>query len=118
MIPRARTRSNWPATTCLVPCSHGCPLTVDAPEQDRIDSGVSVWYGTLMTVADIRLMTVPDKIRLMEALWQDLSGGDEVVQSPGWHADVLAERVSRAESGQDTFIDWDAAKKLLREELL
>jgi len=70
-----------------------------------------------MTVADIRLMTVPDKIRLMEALWLDLSGGDAVVESPSWHGDVLAERVSRAESGQDIFIDWDAAKKLLREEL-
>ena len=101
-----------------MPFRHGCPLTPRAPEQDRIDSGGAVWYLTPMTVADIRLMTVPDKIRLMEALWQDLSGGDEVVQSPSWHADVLAERVRRAESGQDTFIDWDAAKKLLREELL
>jgi hypothetical protein len=69
-----------------------------------------------MTPADIRLMTVPDKIRLMEALWQDLSEGNEVVESPDWHAAVLAERVSRLASGQDTFIDWAVAKKLLREE--
>jgi hypothetical protein len=69
-----------------------------------------------MTPADIRLMTVPDKIRLMEALWRDLSEGDALVDSPDWHAAVLADRVSRLESGQDTFIDWDVAKKLLREE--
>ena len=80
-------------------------------------SGTSAWYGSEMTDAEIRLMTVPDKIRLMEALWRDLSEGDEVVQSPSCHADILAERVSRAESGEDTFIDWDAAKKRLREEL-
>jgi hypothetical protein len=69
-----------------------------------------------MTPADIRLMTVPDKIRLMEALWRDLSEGDALVDSPDWHAAVLADRVSRLESGQDKFIDWDVAKKLLREE--
>jgi hypothetical protein len=61
-------------------------------------------------------MTVPDKIRLMEALWRDLSEGDKVVESPDWHAEVLADRVSWLASGQDTFIDWDVAKKLLREE--
>ncbi len=70
-----------------------------------------------MNVADIRLMTVPDKIRLMEALWRDLSEGDAFVDSQDWHAEVLADRVTRLESGQDTFIDWDVAKKRLREEL-
>jgi hypothetical protein len=69
-----------------------------------------------MTPADIRLMTVPDKIRLMEALWMDLPEGDKVAESPDWHAEVLADRVSRLASGQDTFIDLDVAKKLLREE--
>ena len=79
-------------------------------------SGTSAWYCRQMTPADIRLMTVPDKIRLMEALWMDLPEGDKVVESPDWHAEVLADRVSRLASGQDTFIDWDVAKKLLREE--
>ena len=79
-------------------------------------SVTTAWYCRQMTPADIRLMTVPDKIRLMEALWRDLSEGDKVVESPDWHAEVLADRVSRLASGQDTFIDWDVAKKLLREE--
>ena len=79
-------------------------------------SVTTAWYCRQMTPADIRLMTVPDKIRLMEALWRDLSEGDKVVESPDWHAAVLADRVSRLTSGQDTFIDWAVAKKLLREE--
>jgi len=36
--------------------------------------------------------------------------------SSDWHPAVLADRVSRLESGQDTFIEWDVAKKLLHEE--
>ena len=79
-------------------------------------SVTTAWYCRQMTPADIRLMTVPDKIRLMEAQWRDLSEGDKVVESPDWHAEVLADRVSRLASGKDTFIDWDVAKKLLREE--
>jgi hypothetical protein len=79
-------------------------------------SGTSAWYDGRTTPADIRLMTVPDKIRLMEALWRDLSEGDALVDSPDWQAEVLADRVSRLESGQDTFTDWDVAKKLLRRE--
>jgi hypothetical protein len=62
-------------------------------------------------------MTVPEKIRLMEALWRDISECDAFVDSPDWHAEVLADRVTRLESGQDKFIGWDVAKKLLREEL-
>jgi hypothetical protein len=81
-----------------------------------MDSGTSAWYGSQMTPADIRLMTVPDKIRLMEALWRDLSEGDALADSPDWHAAVLADRVARLESGQETLIDWAVAKKLLREE--
>lgn len=62
-------------------------------------------------------MTVTDKLRLMEALWQDLSADEAGMPSPEWHSRVLDERVRLVELGQETFMDWDAAKKLLREEL-
>jgi hypothetical protein len=70
-----------------------------------------------MTATDIRQMTVPDKLRLMEALWQDLSRDDAEISSPEWHGEVLAERVRLVGSGEETFMDWEVAKKLLREEL-
>jgi hypothetical protein len=76
----------------------------------------SAWYCRQTTPADIRLMTVPDKIRLLEALWKYLSEGDKVVESPDWHAAVLADRVFRLVSGQDTFTEWAVTQKLLREE--
>ena len=70
-----------------------------------------------MTATDIRQMTVPDKLRLMEALWQDLSRDDAEISSPEWHGEILAERVRLVESGEEIFMDWEMAKKLLREEL-
>jgi hypothetical protein len=66
---------------------------------------------------DLQQMTIPDKLRLMEALWKDLSRGEVNITSPGWHGDVLAERDRLIESGQESFLDWEIAKKKLRDEL-
>ncbi len=48
----------------------------------------------------------------MEELWHDLSDTD--VPSPDWHGDVLAERDRLIRSGEDTFVDWETAKRELR----
>jgi hypothetical protein len=64
---------------------------------------------------DLKHLTTPEKLRLMEALWHDLSDTD--VQSPEWHGDVLAERDRLIASGEDSFVDWDVAKRQLRAEL-
>jgi hypothetical protein len=52
----------------------------------------------------------------MEALWADLTQNQEQFESPAWHKQVLQEREQRIESGQESFIDWEVAKKQLREE--
>jgi len=69
------------------------------------------------TTIDLQEMTTPDKLRLMEALWQNLSTTASEVASPEWHGDVLSERDRLTASGEETFIDWETAKKQLREEL-
>ena len=69
------------------------------------------------TTLDFEQMTVPDKLRLMEALWQNLAACGEEIPSPAWHGAVLAERDSLLESGDDPFIPWEAAKDELRRTL-
>ena len=64
---------------------------------------------------DLQQMSTPDKLRLMEDLWTDLSGKE--VTSPAWHGDVLAERDRLIESGEEKFVDWETAKRQLRQEL-
>ena len=66
---------------------------------------------------DLQEMTTSEKLRLMEELWQNLSQTALEVASPEWHGDVLAERDRLIDSGEETFIDWETAKKRLREEL-
>jgi len=72
---------------------------------------------TMSATIDLQEMTTPDKLRLMEALWQNLATNASEVVSPEWHGEVLAERDRLIASGEETFIDWETAKKQLREEL-
>jgi hypothetical protein len=37
--------------------------------------------------------------------------------SPSWHEDVLKEREQRIREGKDRFVDWDQAKKDLRDSI-
>ena len=64
---------------------------------------------------DLRQMSTPDKLRLMEDLWEDLSGKE--LPSPDWHGEVLAERDRLIASGEEKFVDWENAKAQLRNEL-
>jgi hypothetical protein len=51
----------------------------------------------------------------MERLWAELSRRTEEVPSPEWHGQVLAEREAAIREGRSAFVDWDDAKKRLRE---
>jgi len=62
-------------------------------------------------------MTTAEKLRAMEALWADLSRHEEEIESPPWHEQILKEREDRVRSGQETLIDWETAKKQLRDRL-
>ncbi len=44
-------------------------------------------------------MSVPEKLQLMEALWEDLSRNASEFKSPAWHREVLEECRRKAESG-------------------
>lgn len=62
-------------------------------------------------------MTKEEKLRVMEELWADLSRDEAQFESPAWHGDVLRERTEAVKSGKETFMDWETAKKQLREKL-
>jgi len=60
-------------------------------------------------------MSTEDKLRAMEELWADLSRTPSQIPSPGWHAEVLAERKARIEEGETDITEWSAARQRLRE---
>jgi hypothetical protein len=60
-------------------------------------------------------MTLEEKLRAMEALWDDLCRREEALPVPQWHKDLLDERERLVEEGQARFIDWETAKKRISE---
>ena len=60
-------------------------------------------------------MTVDEKLRTMETIWQDLCRNEAAVPSPLWHRDVLEAREARVRDGREQVIDWEQAKRELRE---
>jgi len=65
------------------------------------------------TIAIDRLSR-PEKLRIMEAIWVDLSQDEALTESPAWHKAALAETTRRVKSGEESIVDWEAAKQGLR----
>lgn len=61
-------------------------------------------------------MTVAEKLRIMEELWDDLRARAEGVPMPQWHKDLLDERERLIETGEAHFDDWDVARKRITEQ--
>ena len=59
-------------------------------------------------------MTVPDKLRAIEEIWDNLLHTAEAIPSPSWHSDVLHAREKRIRDGSAQFKDWTDAKQRIR----
>jgi hypothetical protein len=65
--------------------------------------------GTI-TVSELSL---PQKLKLMEELWAELSREPKNVPVPEWHLETLVEREKLFLEGKAKFSDWSEAKQRL-----
>jgi putative addiction module component (TIGR02574 family) len=68
-----------------------------------------------LSSAELDALTVPEKVRLLEQVWQSLCSHPADVSSPEWHAEVLRERSERLADGRATRISWAEAKAQLQQ---
>ncbi len=59
-------------------------------------------------------LTLPQKLKLMEDLWAELSREPESIPTPKWHLNLLHEREELVRQGKARFSPWSEAKKRLR----
>jgi hypothetical protein len=71
----------------------------------------------MSVVINFEQMSVSEKLRMMELLWDDLCRTESDIPSPQWHENVLRERENMVRDGSDEFIDWDQAKKEMRKKI-
>ena len=62
-------------------------------------------------------MTLEEKLRMMEALWDELCRREEDVPVSQWHKDLLDERQRLVQEGKARFVDWETAKQQITERL-
>jgi hypothetical protein len=66
-------------------------------------------------VLQLDQMTLEEKLRAMESLWEDLCRREETIPVPQWQKDLLDERERLVEQGKARFMDWETAKKRVAE---
>ena len=62
-------------------------------------------------------MSIEEKIQAMESIWDDLCDRADSLESPAWHGEVLADRESALQGGDDEAIDWETAKQNIKTQL-
>ncbi len=63
----------------------------------------------------LETMSVSEKVRLLERVWDSLCSKSGDVRSPEWHREVLETRKRRLEDGRATVSSWNEAKARLLE---
>jgi hypothetical protein len=63
-------------------------------------------------------MSTEEKIRTIETIWDDLCKKADSLSSPAWHKNVLQKREEQLKNGDAQFVDWDKAKKDIRDKVL
>lgn len=76
--------------------------------------GIEVYTELMSLNLPLKDMTLQEKLATMELLWEDLARSPESVESPDWHKDILDERRGRVAEGKARFVDWETAKKDIR----
>ena len=62
-------------------------------------------------------LTTAEKIQVMEMIWEDLCKNEKDFSPPEWHKQILDEREQLVEEGKEKTIDWEQAKKEIRDSL-
>jgi putative addiction module component (TIGR02574 family) len=60
-------------------------------------------------------MTVEEKLKAVEMLWDDLCRNDKEIPVADWQKELLEERQRQIDAGEAKFSDWESAKKRIRE---
>jgi putative addiction module component (TIGR02574 family) len=69
----------------------------------------------MVALDEIRQLPLREKLMMMEALWESISQREEQLEVPQWHKDILDERERLVKEGKAKFVDWEEAKKQIKD---
>ncbi len=68
----------------------------------------------MLEASEIDKMSLPERLRAIEQLWDAVCRETGEVASPEWHREVLADRKARAERGEARFLTLAELRTRLR----
>ena len=63
---------------------------------------------------EVSRLSKAERLQAMEWLWASLSKEQQDIESPEWHAEVLAARKAKVDSGEAQFLSVGQLKERLR----
>jgi len=67
----------------------------------------------VIAASDIKKMTLAERLRAMELLWESISATPEKVNSPERHGEVLTRRMAKVKAGKGNFLTIQQLKARL-----
>jgi putative addiction module component (TIGR02574 family) len=68
----------------------------------------------MLSQADIKQMTIPERMEAIDSLWVSIVEAGGEVSSPEWHKEILQERMARVKAGKAKFYTIDEARQKLQ----
>jgi putative addiction module component (TIGR02574 family) len=63
---------------------------------------------------EINKMSVAERLRTIEALWESIPLAESSINSPDWHGEVLASRKAKVRAGKGEFLSLEALRERFR----
>ena len=73
----------------------------------------SAYSSAVIAASEIKKITLAERLRAMEHLWESISASPEKVASPKWHGEVLKRRLAKVKAGKETFLTVQQLKTRL-----
>ena len=64
--------------------------------------------------SQIERMSVTERLKVMDQLWDSLTRDTDEISSPDWHQEVLADRKARAQRKEAKFLTLEQLRSRLR----
>ena len=63
-----------------------------------------------MTITEIKSLPIPERIMLMEEIWDSLCNDQQSIDSPDWHEEIVKDRIKRLNANQTKLLTLQELK--------
>lgn len=67
----------------------------------------------MLAASDIERMSLAERFQTMEMIWGSFLKAPEAITSPGWHGEILAQRLSKVQDGKGSFLSLEQLRERL-----